>query len=334
MEIKIPYYEDQSRLNNSSIGWFLYGGPLYFYQKLNKLISEDTSSMRAGRMIHEYILQPDDFWKDYAISDAEAPKSANQKDFCTFIIDNPSLERSESAVEAFKLYYSTKGLSDDKVSEKALELLETLNPWLDFLELKKTKEVMTWSEFNRLKIILENIKLHKKANELLFKLDDDEDWITHNEFHINWDYFSFYTEGAMQAVDCKSLLDRIAIKKDYSEVMLIDIKTTGNVNDFKESFNKYDYGRQMAFYWQAIEYYLEEELELTEEQISKIKRTTYIIAIGSNNEIKVYKIDPDLISERNSIISETISKITWHNSTNKWDYSKEYYEGDGSEILE
>ena len=83
-----------------------------------------------------------------------------------------------------------------------------------------------------------------------------------------------------------------------------------------------------------IEYYLEEELELTEEQISKIKRTTYIIAIGSNNEIKVYKIDPELISERNSIISETISKITWHNSTNKWDYSKEYYEGDGSEILE
>ena len=52
------------------------------------------------------------------------------------------------------------------------------------------------------------------------------------------------------------------------------------------------------------------------------------------NEIKVYKIDPELISERNSIISETISKITWHNSTNKWDYSKEYYEGDGSEILE
>ena len=75
-------------------------------------------------------------------------------------------------------------------------------------------------------------------------------------------------------------------------------------------------------------------VELTEEQISKIKRTTYIIAIGSNNEIKVYKIDPELISERNSIISETISKITWHNSTNKWDYSKEYYEGDGSEILE
>lgn len=332
MDIKIPYYEDQSRLNNSSIGWFLYGGPFHFYQKYNKLISEDTSSMRAGRMIHEYILQPDDFWSDYAISDAEAPKSANQKDFCTFIIDNPSLGRSESSLEAFKLYYSTKGLSDDKIAEKASELLETLSPWIEFLELKKSKEVMTWSEFNRLKLILENIKLHKKANELLFNLNSDPEWITHNEFHINWSTYTNYRESVL-AVDCKSLLDRVAIKADYSEVILIDIKTTGNTNDFKESFNKYDYGRQMAFYWEAIDWYLEVELELTEEQISNIKRTTYIIAIGSNNEIKVLKINPELIKERSKVITETIEKITWHNLTNNWDYAKEYYDGDGSEDL-
>ena len=38
--------------------------------------------LEKGTMIHEYILQPDEFWNDYAILEYEVPKVKQQKDFC------------------------------------------------------------------------------------------------------------------------------------------------------------------------------------------------------------------------------------------------------------
>lgn len=329
-DIESSYYDDTSRLSNSSLGWFITEGPLKFYQRLNKEISEDTSSMKMGRMIHMYLLQNEEFFDNYAISDAEPPKSAQQKEFCTIYMDSKSTDPILKAIEAFSSVYSIKGMSENKIAEKATEMLETLKDYIDFLDLIKEKCVMKWSEFNRLKIIRENIKLHRKANELLYDLDEDE-WEQHNEFRINWTFPDMY-EGFY--VDCKSLLDRIVIKKDYSEVVLIDIKTTGNIYNFKESIDKYDYYRQMCFYHKAIDYYLKNVRNLTDEQIKNIKRTTYMILVGSDNQIRVLTLNPKLIEERFETITNTIFLISWHMSNSLWDYSKDYYTGDGSEIIE
>ena len=94
--------------------------------------------MRAGRMIHEYILQPDEFWKDYAISDAEAPKSANQKDFCTFIIDNPSFDHKHKFFRNLQsdrtlLYFSHNELRIDgfgNIISKNYNTFETFDIFL------------------------------------------------------------------------------------------------------------------------------------------------------------------------------------------------------------
>ena len=40
-----------------------------------------------------------------------------------------------------------------------------------------------------------------------------------------------------------------------------------------------------------------------------------------------------MVHSRAPIIQSTLTAIAWHQSTGKWDHSREYYEGDGSESL-
>ena len=76
MEIIIPYYEDNTRISNSAIGWFLNKGPQYLRDMLdNKEEGLSGKFLERGTMIHEYILQPEEFWKDYEILDFDTPKA-------------------------------------------------------------------------------------------------------------------------------------------------------------------------------------------------------------------------------------------------------------------
>ena len=62
MDISIPYYEDKSRINNTAIGWFLFGGPSYFRKKMSgEIPDEESRAMSKGTMIHMWLLQPDEF---------------------------------------------------------------------------------------------------------------------------------------------------------------------------------------------------------------------------------------------------------------------------------
>ena len=73
---------------------------------------------------------------------------------------------------------------------------------------------------------------------------------------------------------------------------------------------------------------------LKQKDIAEYTYETYIIAIQSNNgyEVKVFKFTPESIEAKLTLISDTIEQICWHKQNNLWDYSRNYYEGDGSEI--
>ena len=55
MDISIPYYEDNTRISNSNIGWFLKKGPPYLKDMLDgKIEGLKASFLDKGTMIHEY----------------------------------------------------------------------------------------------------------------------------------------------------------------------------------------------------------------------------------------------------------------------------------------
>lgn len=328
MVIDTPYYEDMTRVSNSNIGWYLKNGPCYLKDMLDGVAEGISGSFfEKGTMIHEYILQPEEFWKDYVILDFETPKIKQQKDFCDSYVKESQLDPlSDENTIILKSY--NNAYSNSKPYVKKLEegkfILATYSKYIEYLKVPSDKKVISFNDVNMLKKIKDNLQKHKKANELLFALPDTYE--SFNEFHINW-------EPNIEGVKCKSLIDRVCFDHVNKKIILIDLKTTQNVYNFAHSVEEYDYFRQIAYYGLAIQWYMANELNLNTEDYDL---EAYIIAIGKdkNNEIRVFDMNKKkVLSEKVDLIKQTLQKISYHIKTDNWDHSVEYYENDGVESL-
>ena len=330
MDISIPYYEDLTRISNSNIGWFLKKGPRYLKEMLDGKEGLKASFLDKGTMIHEYILQPEEFWKDYIILDFAVPKVKQQKDLLEFyssarLID-PFASEDDILLMSYEAAYNNTKSKEKKIQE-AKELVETYQNYIEYFRNKDSKKVISFADLNMLKTIKKNMEDHKKANELLFKYP--ETFEVHNEFHINWEYPNASTLGDLP---CKSLLDRVMIDHTNKKIILVDIKTTADVYNFKHSIEEFYYCRQLAYYWLAIHWYFKNELKLN---IEEYEYETYIVAVQSHDgyEVRVFKFNPKAIEERLVTIDYAIKRIAWHKDNNLWDHMKEYYDEDGAEII-
>lgn len=330
MDISIPYYEDLTRISNSNIGWFLKKGPKYLKEMLDGKEGLKASFLDKGTMIHEYILQPEEFWKDYIILDFAVPKVKQQKDLLEFYANakmvDPLASEDDILLMSYNSAYSNNKSIDKRIQE-ARELVETYQNYIEYFRNKDSKKVISFADLNMLKTIKKNMEDHKKANELLFKYP--ETFEVHNEFHINWEYPNASTLGDLP---CKSLLDRVMIDHTNKKIILVDIKTTADVYNFKHSIEEFDYCRQLAYYWLAIHWYFKNELKLN---IEEYEYETYIIAVQSHDgyEVRVFKFNSKAIEERLVTIDYAIKRIAWHKNNNLWDHMKEYYDEDGAEII-
>lgn len=327
MDISIPYYEDNSRISNSAIGTFIKSGPLALKHLMDGEGEKLTlPALEKGTMIHEYILQPKEFWKDYDVLDFTVPKVKQQKDFldeyARLCYVNPLESQDKLKTQAYRFAYKNKK-SDEKCIEEAENLIMMYQDYLDHLDKKReNKKIISFADLNTLKKIKANLEEHKKANELLWHLS--EDYECHNEFHINWEW---------KDVHCKSLLDRVCFNFKEKKVILIDLKTTPNVYSFKHSVEEFDYYRQLAYYVMAIFWYLEHVKNVNPDEFDL---EIYIIAIGKDkdNQVRVFNMKNDSeLENRGKIIAENLKRISYHVSSNNWKFNREYYEEDGIEEL-
>lgn len=331
MDISIPYYEDLTRISNSNIGWFLKKGPRYLKEMLDGKDGLKASFLDKGTMIHEYILQPEEFWKDYIILDFAVPKVKQQKDLLEFYssarLVDPFASEDDILLMSYETAYNNTKSKEKKIQE-AKELVELYQNYIEYFRNKDSKKVISFADLNMLKAIKKNMEDHKKANELLFNYP--ETFEVHNEFHINWEYPNASSLGDLP---CKSLLDRVMIDHTNKKIILVDIKTTADVYNFKHSVEEFDYCRQLAYYWLAIHWYFKNELKLN---IEEYEYETYIVAVQSHDgyEVRVFKFNPKTIEERLITIDYAIKRIAWHKDNNLWDHMKEYYDEDGAELLQ
>jgi hypothetical protein len=162
----------------------------------------------------------------------------------------------------------------------------------------------------------------------------------YHEFHINWEYEfdTWYDKRRLPedlihvVIKCKSLLDGLILDFKNKIATIYDLKTTAKLWHFEESIEMYDYGRQIAYYKNAVWWYLKNECD---EDPNDWNFKYYIIGIDTTGsyEIRVFEIQEQLIVDRDKIILEAMLKIGWHQEHNLWEHSRSYYEGDGSESL-
>ena len=110
------------------------------------------------------------------------------------------------------------------------------------------------------------------------------------------------------------------------------MKTTVHIAKFEESMKQYDYLRQLCFYTLALKWYIKNELNDNPEEWEFEWAIVGIDTTGTN-EIRVFKFNKEQIYSRYNTIVEALKNISWHQKTGKWEHTVEYYNGDGSEIL-
>lgn len=342
MDISIPYYEDRTRISNSNIGWFLNKGPAYLHRMLTDPPPEESSvALERGTMIHEYLLQPEEFQKDYVVWDKSRPSSAQQEKFCQALVNSIEIEPNKAVLSAYKQCYSVTGKSEDKMLSEGLKIASTLKDYIDFLKSNDQRKMISIWDVKMLEKIKQNIQSHKLASELLEAptLETTEPFLdvpkpgtivrqVSHEFHINWTYYVKMAAG----VECKSLLDGLTLDFKNKKAIIYDLKTTQKLWHFEDSIDQYDYLRQLCFYYQAVVWYLKYELK---EDPNNWKFEFYIIGIDTTGsyDIRVFKIDLFTVQSRQDTIMDAMKDIMWHQETGKWEHSRSYYEGDGSESL-
>ena len=362
MNIDTPYYEDHERVSNSSIGWFLKGGPSYFYKMLKGEIEGDKGpQLERGTMIHSFILTPEEFQKDYVVWNKSRPFSVQQEKFCQALASSLEIEPNRAILDAYKQAYSTAGKSEDKMLSEGLKIASTLKDYIDFLKSDDKRLMITPSEAKMLERVKQNIEHHKIANTIVYPSDYFKTFDTNispkfenknlvivdaisahfHEFHINWEYPVIYdidvgqheTEHGTYTIKCKSLLDGLTLDFKNKKATIYDLKTTAKLWHFEESIEMYDYLRQLCYYKMAVMWYLKNECG--EENPGQWVINFYIIGIDTTGscEIRVFNINRLAVEKRREVINTTLFNIAWHQMNNKWEHSREYYEGDGSESL-
>lgn len=352
MDISVPYYEDKTRISNSNIGWFLQKGPAYLHKMLtNPPPEEKNYVLERGSMIHMYLLQPEEFQKTYVVWDKSRPLSAQQEKFCQELANTVEIEPNKAILSAYQAAYSTKGKSEETMLSEGLKIASTLKDYIDFLKLHDGRIMISPYDAQMLDKIKQNVESHKLAWNLLWPFGrnahlmesmkyEKDDVKCYHEFHINWEYLWSYGSNAEQdekpqgvcSVQCKSLLDSLTLDFKNKKATIMDLKTTQKLWHFEDSIDMYDYCRQLAYYTMAVEWYIDEELK---ENPLDWSFEYYIIGIDTTGsyEIRVFKIEECMVQSREHVIHDALIDISWHQMSNKWDHSREYYEGDGSETL-
>ena len=352
MDISTPYYEDLTRISNSNIGWFLQKGPAFLHKMLTDPPPEEKNPvLERGTMIHEYLLQPEEFQKDYIIWDKSRPSSAQQEKFCQAYASSLEIEPNKAVLEAYKTAYSTKGKTEENMLSEGLKIASTLKDYIDYLKSGDQRIMIGPWDYQMLKKIRNNIEAHKLANQIInspkivFDWDDEMGLPStkhveenHHEFHINWEWEMLLEHSGDEAppeflhVSCKSLLDGLTLDFKHKKAIIYDLKTTAKLWHFEDSIEMYDYCRQLAYYTMAVKWYLDHECNEDQYEWSF---EYYIIGIDTTGsyEIRVFKVEPYMVQSRENVIHSALFEIAWHQANNKWDHSRAYYEGDGSETL-
>lgn len=232
-------YKTSTAINNSILR-YLKDSPSLFKRMLDKPEESSSDSFLIGDLVHNLVLTPMEFEAKYIVSDVIQPSSKQQLDFAYEVYRNPSRD----IIEVFSEFYSTKNKSEAAISKEAQALYTVLNDYI--VHLRTSERYITISSYDYFKALSCKNALfsHTAAKKLLFS---DQELLKSNKdltiFVENPFYFNYLD------VDCKMKTDKVIIDHSTKTIKLIDLKTTSkSVYNFKQSFIKYDYGRQLGFY--------------------------------------------------------------------------------------
>lgn len=287
------YYADKSRLTNTMLGWIIVGAK-YFKKQLALMgLKKDSeeSYLIFGNAVHCRLLEINEFVKKYFIKKYDAPSNVVQKKFCSILIshsksDNAALRMAYRM--SYKMSYASTKMIDEVIDKKAKVLYNIYRNYIIQQKANFDKIKLSKNDFIKIQSIENNVKYHKRANELLY-MKGSKHIIVENEKIIEWEFLD---------MKMKSKLDRFIIDFKAKKIFLIDVKTHSSKKEnvkFTDSFSKsfwfFNYDRQLYMYSMALVYYFIKNFG-EDHNIDDFILEQKIVAIQSNydHDVKVFNI--------------------------------------------
>lgn len=326
MDNRISDYFKSKRVSNSMLSGL--HNPRWIKIKMMNpdTEDEDRKAFRIGGALDCLLTDPDRWEKGFFVSDAVRPSGFMGK----FVENLPCGLNPESASDLYLNGYEKSGY---KIKiERVIE-----NMW-------KNEEVVKY--YKSVCEVTDKIILSKDEYELVVKC---KDLILANEFthtyFVDWGNWGDDIELLHQypiyfdynGFECKGLLDGLKIDHKNKKIYPFDLKTTsGGVYNFAESFLKWGYYRQCAFYELGLSFD-PMIIELLEKGYT-IENFMFIVVdskLSSSQAAVLYetsKRDRECGLKGCSVgnryykgINDLMEELRFHMETDYWDLPKEVY---------
>lgn len=331
-------YEESNAISNSDIGIYILGGPKYL-RRSKKTIKKRETFFDKGSALHCYILENSKFNERYYI--AKNKLGGLFGDFVRNVVKLVAVEKLEEEVALAKAYESSGFKLSFEVINKKFMGTEVQELYQEALK-NCTKTELSDVEFNDIKNMSDCLYNHKGAVQLLPSISPelttgDNPILEFNEVEIYWK-FDFPAETTSNfdfpsySLDCKSKVDRLIINRQEKTVKLVDIKTTSKpAKSFIKSYKNYKYYRQLAYYRDAVAYYMKEVLNLEPLEYT-VECCIVVVETSAPYCVKVFKpLEIDLQFGCEEYI-DNLKEIAWHVKNDVWEDRSEN-EGDGTEPI-
>jgi hypothetical protein len=310
--------------SNTSLGLLLYS-PNDFYKKyiLKEPVKESQNDgMRLGSLIHSFILDPETINNKYCILPSEIPTTEQMKTYLKTKANESKLLALDEFVTEESVLEKAYKASGYKISpEKVEETSKQYSDYYNYLLEAERKIVISKTDYlfceSAAKKVLEDPILFERLG---LNANPINDIITYNEITLETiRTFSINDEDYMFGL--KGILDNLTINRQKKTIYLNDVKYTGkSLVLFKESFEFFEYYRQLAVYTLLAQDFLRDEL------INGYTMEIGIIAIDSSLISHYFPLSAESIDRGFERLKEAIKRFKRHSELDNWNKPLEFLE--------
>lgn len=233
------------------------GSPEMYKEGLSKH-QKYSDSLVFGSAVHELVLQPESFILAENVNRPTAKLGAMADELFENYLNDLTDDKYIIAASNKIDYYKGKmdKIKIQNVLDKCEEYWESKEKWHKNYSGDKEPIFLDSKSREKLKLCLASVNSNQEIQDLLHPKGVLEDPISMNEAALFVQVKAEYN-GKETILKLKGKLDNFTIDTETGEVTLNDLKTTGHkLIDFKDSFKKYHYNRQMAMYSWMLRLYV------------------------------------------------------------------------------
>lgn len=233
------------------------GSPEVYKEGLDKH-QKYSDSLVFGSAVHELVLQPESFILAEGVDRPTAKLGAMADELFENYLNDLTDDKYIIAASNKIDYYKGKmdKIKIQNVLDKCEEYWESKEKWHKNYSGDKEPIFLDPKSREKLKLCLASVNSNQEIQDLLHPKGVLEDPISMNEAALFIQVKAEYN-GKETVLKLKGKLDNFTIDTETGEVTLNDLKTTGHkLIDFKDSFKKYHYNRQMAMYSWMLRLYV------------------------------------------------------------------------------